>query len=215
MKPTTRCLVMLWTMGILFGGCARDRDSAPTNLPEPRVETVLTQEEQNQLTPDRVVEMLKQGNQRFVSGTLTARDHSRQVRAAAVGQFPKAIVLSCVDSRVPVEDVFDRGIGDMFVARVAGNFENEDLLGSLEFATAVAGIGLGVNPFDEPNVTESKNNTGEVLAVYTAERSPLRDRWPKLLISHKSTFTNCSRVTRRCRSLSDGTLTLAGVGDAR
>jgi carbonic anhydrase len=139
MKPTMRCLVVLWTMGLLFGGCARDRDSAPTNLPEPRVETVLTQEEQNQLTPDRVVEMLKQGNQRFVSGTLTARDHSRQVRAAAVGQFPKAIVLSCVDSRVPVEDVFDRGIGDMFVARVAGNFENTDILGSMEFATKVSG----------------------------------------------------------------------------
>ena len=99
----------------------------------------MTQEEQNQLTPDRVVEMLKEGNQRFVSGTLTARDHSRQVRAAAVGQFPKAIVLSCVDSRVPVEDVFDRGIGDMFVARVAGNFENTDILGSMEFATKVSG----------------------------------------------------------------------------
>ena len=102
----------------------------------------MTQEEQNQLTPDRVVEMLKEGNQRFVSGTLTARDHSRQVRAAAVGQFPKAIVLSCVDSRVPVEDVFDRGIGDMFVARVAGNFENTDILGSMEFATKVSGARL-------------------------------------------------------------------------
>lgn len=102
----------------------------------------MTQEEQNRLTPDEVLDMLKDGNQRFASGTLTARDHSQQVRAAASGQFPKAIVLSCVDSRVPVEDVFDRGIGDMFVARVAGNFENTDILGSMEFATKVSGAKL-------------------------------------------------------------------------
>lgn len=102
----------------------------------------MTQEEQSRLTPDMVLEMLKKGNQRFVSGTLTARDHSSQVRAAASAQYPKAIVLSCVDSRVPVEDVFDRGIGDIFVARVAGNFENTDILGSMEFATEVAGAKL-------------------------------------------------------------------------
>ena len=139
MKPITRILVVLGVMGAIFSGCGRDGDSASTSLPEPRVETVLPPEEQNRLTPDRVLAALTEGNQRFVSGTLTARDHSRQVRAAAVGQFPKAIVLSCVDSRVPVEDVFDRGIGDMFVARVAGNFENTDILGSMEFATKVSG----------------------------------------------------------------------------
>jgi carbonic anhydrase len=64
------------------------------------------------------------------------------VREAALGQFPKAVVLSCVDSRIPVEDVFDRGIGDIFVARVAGNFENTDILGSMEFATKVSGAKL-------------------------------------------------------------------------
>jgi carbonic anhydrase len=108
----------------------------------PLVERVLTQEEQQALTPDEVLMMLKQGNQRFVSGTVTTRDHTAQVRQAANGQFPKALVLSCVDSRVPVEDVFDRGIGDVFVARVAGNFENVDILGSAEFATKVAGAKL-------------------------------------------------------------------------
>ena len=61
---------------------------------------------------------------------------------AMIGQYPKAIVLSCVDSRVPVEDVFDLGIGDIFVARVAGNIENDDIVGSMEFATAVAGSKL-------------------------------------------------------------------------
>jgi carbonic anhydrase len=106
---------------------------------ESRVDRVLTQQEQQALSPDEVFRLFKEGNERFVAGTLTSRDHSSQVRDAANGQFPKAIVLSCVDSRVPVEDVFDLGIGDIFVARVAGNFENTDILGSMEFATKVSG----------------------------------------------------------------------------
>lgn len=114
----------------------------PANMPAPLVETVLTSEQQQSLTPAQVVEALKAGNLRFVSGDLTVRDHSAQVRATVGGQFPKAAILSCLDSRIPVEDVFDRGIGDVFVARVAGNFENTDILGSLEFATKVAGAKL-------------------------------------------------------------------------
>ena len=106
---------------------------------ESRVDRVLTQQEQQALSPDAVFQLFKEGNERFVSGTLTSRDHSALVREAANGQFPKAIVLSCVDSRVPVEDVFDLGIGDIFVARVAGNFENADILGSMEFATKISG----------------------------------------------------------------------------
>ncbi len=109
---------------------------------KPLVERVLTQEEQDQLTPDAVLKLLTDGNQRFVAGTLTSRDHSKQVRDAALGQFPKAVILSCLDSRIPVEDVFDRGIGDVFVARVAGNFENTDILGSMEFACKVSGSKL-------------------------------------------------------------------------
>lgn len=107
-----------------------------------RVETVLTKEEQDALSPSEVLEILRAGNERFVRSDLTARDHSIQIRESADVQFPKAIVLSCVDSRVPVEDVFDRGIGDIFVARVAGNFINDDILGSMEFATKVAGAKL-------------------------------------------------------------------------
>jgi carbonic anhydrase len=106
------------------------------------VEDVLTREEQDALTPDMVIQSLKEGNERFMRNDLTARDHSAQVREAVKAQFPKAIVLSCVDSRVPVEDVFDRGIGDVFVARVAGNFVNEDILGSMEFACKVSGSKL-------------------------------------------------------------------------
>lgn len=108
----------------------------------PLRERVLTAEEQQQLTPDMVIQSLKEGNRRFTSNDLTARDHSAMVRNAAAGQFPKAAIISCLDSRIPVEDVFDRGIGDLFVGRVAGNFVNVDLLGSLEFACKVMGAKL-------------------------------------------------------------------------
>ncbi|MFS4415576.1 carbonic anhydrase family protein [Maribacter sp. 2307ULW6-5] len=106
---------------------------------KPLVEDILNAEQQAALTPDEVIASLKEGNRRFVSNDLTARDHTQQIRKATHGQFPKAVVLSCVDSRVPVEDVFDKGIGDMFVARVAGNFVNEDILGSMEFGCKVSG----------------------------------------------------------------------------
>ncbi|WP_395746126.1 carbonic anhydrase [Prosthecobacter sp.] len=100
---------------------------------------VTTAEEQARLTPDEVLQQFKDGNRRFRSGQTTRRNHPEQVRKSAVGQYPKAVVLSCLDSRVPVEDVFDQGIGDVFVARVAGNLVNEDILGSMEFACKVAG----------------------------------------------------------------------------
>ena len=103
---------------------------------------VLTREEQAALTPQTVLDTLLAGNERFVRNDLTQRNHSQRIREAYAGQFPKAVVLSCLDSRIPVEDVFDRGIGDIFVARVAGNFVNEDILGSMEFACHVAGAKL-------------------------------------------------------------------------
>ncbi len=109
---------------------------------QPLIERVLSSEEQNRLTPDEVLQSLKDGNERFVTGSLTLRDHSKQIRDAINGQYPKAIILSCIDSRVPVEDVFDKGIGDLFVARVAGNIVNEDILGSMEFSCKVSGAKL-------------------------------------------------------------------------
>lgn len=106
---------------------------------KPLIEKVLSAEEQKKLTPQDVINSLKEGNRRFASGTITLRDHSKQIRDAINGQYPKAIILSCIDSRVPVEDVFDKGIGDLFVARVAGNIVNEDILGSMEFSCKVSG----------------------------------------------------------------------------
>ena len=102
----------------------------------------LTREVQASITPDKAIEMLRQGNQRFASGQTTGRDFLAQVKQTSGGQFPFAAVVSCLDSRVPPEIVFDRGIGDLFVARVAGNFVNDDILGSLEYAARVAGAKL-------------------------------------------------------------------------
>lgn len=104
--------------------------------------TILTKEEQEKLTPDNVLKILEQGNEEFINDNLTVRNNSQRVRDAAIGQYPKAVVLSCLDSRVPVEDVFHRGIGDIFVARVAGNIANEDILGSMEYACKVSGSKL-------------------------------------------------------------------------
>jgi carbonic anhydrase len=101
-----------------------------------------TAEQQKALTPDAVLTNLMEGNKRYVAGEQTERDIKANIKAAAGGQFPQAVILSCLDSRVPVEDVFDQGIGDIFVGRVAGNVENVDQLGSMEFAAGAAGVKL-------------------------------------------------------------------------
>lgn len=97
-----------------------------------------TAKELAELTPGEVLAILKKGNQDFVNDKLTIRNNSKRVRDAALGQNPIAVVLSCLDSRLPVEDIFHRGIGDIFVARVAGNIVNDDILGSLEYACKVS-----------------------------------------------------------------------------
>jgi carbonic anhydrase len=99
----------------------------------------LTKEQRDHLTPAQVLDALKQGNERFRTGTMASRDYRDQQRTSVAGQYPAAVVLGCIDSRAPAELVFDAGIGDTFNARIAGNVVNDDLLGSLEFACAVAG----------------------------------------------------------------------------
>jgi carbonic anhydrase len=194
-------------------------------------ETVLTKEEQDALTPARVIEMLRDGNARFVAGELTVRNHTVQIRKAALSQHPKAIVLSCVDSRVPVEDVFDRGIGDIFVARVAGNFVNADILGSMEFAchvsgaklvlvlghehcgaikSAIAGVELG-------NITEMLSKIRpavEQLSNHDGERSSANERFV-----HEVTVRNVTLNVQRIRDESpilqtmeaDGAIAIVGA----
>jgi len=102
----------------------------------------ITKETQDTLTPQSVLTDLLEGNNRFTSGNTQQVDNSALVEQTVGGQFPKAVVLSCIDSRVPVETVLDQAIGDIFVARVAGNFENTDILGSMEYSCKVAGSKL-------------------------------------------------------------------------
>jgi carbonic anhydrase len=102
----------------------------------------LTKEERDRMTPGQVLEALKKGNERFRTGNMASRDYRDQQRTSVAGQYPSAVVLGCIDSRAPAELVFDAGIGDTFNARIAGNVVNDDLIGSLEFACAVAGAKL-------------------------------------------------------------------------
>jgi len=103
---------------------------------------LLSKEEQCRLTPAQVIEILKQGNREFVHNQLTVRNNSKLIQNAAFGVFPQAVILSCLDARIPVEDVFHRAIGDVFVLRVAGNIVNNDVLGSMEFACKISGAKL-------------------------------------------------------------------------
>jgi carbonic anhydrase len=102
----------------------------------------LTQAIQSKISPEDALARLKEGNARFVANRKVERDLLEQVVTTGEGQYPFAIVLGCVDSRVPPEVIFDQGIGDIFSARIAGNFVNEDILGSMEFATKIAGAKL-------------------------------------------------------------------------
>jgi carbonic anhydrase len=147
----TLFVCIITSLSVLYSSCKnnatenKSKDSTVNNsassqtIPAPLREKVLTAEEQKALTPDMVIQSLKDGNRRFMNNEITARDHSAMVRNASKGQYPKAVILSCLDSRIPVEDVFDKGIGDLFVGRVAGNFVNTDLLGSMEFGCKVSG----------------------------------------------------------------------------
>ncbi len=103
------------------------------------VEKVINKKVQDIITPQHAIELLKAGNERFRADNRVGRDYLEQVQETAAGQFPFAAIVSCIDSRVPSEIVFDLGIGDVFNVRIAGNFINQDILGSLEFACKVAG----------------------------------------------------------------------------
>ncbi len=98
-----------------------------------------TKQTQEAMSPDAALQALKDGNKRFVTSTQVSRDLMQQVADTSTGQYPFATVLHCIDSRVSAELVFDQGIGDLFSIRIAGNFVNEDILGSMEFATKLAG----------------------------------------------------------------------------
>ena len=103
---------------------------------------VFTSTTQAAVTPDAALKRLQEGNARFVAGKTVNCDLTKQVKETATQQSPIAVIVGCIDSRVPPEMVFDQRLGDVFAARIAGNFVNTDIIGSLEFATAAAGAKL-------------------------------------------------------------------------
>ncbi|HET8859367.1 carbonic anhydrase family protein [Marivirga sp.] len=107
-----------------------------------KVMNTQTAKSQAALSPKEALTLLEEGNKRFINNSTADRDLLKQVNETSHGQYPFAVVLSCIDSRVPAEIVFDQGVGDIFSARIAGNFVNEDILGSLEFACKAAGSKL-------------------------------------------------------------------------
>ena len=125
-----------------LGACASQGTGQGRSMGNSEVCTTFDKTRQASTTPDMALAMLKEGNVRFVNGTSVNCDLRAQVMATADGQAPFAAVVGCIDSRVPPELVFDQQIGDIFAARIAGNFVNTDIIGSLEFATKLAGAKL-------------------------------------------------------------------------
>jgi carbonic anhydrase len=101
--------------------------------------TALTKAQRDKLTPEDIIALMKKGNERFRLGQESPHDYLAQQKTSAKGQYPAAVILSCIDSRAPAETIMDLGIGDCFNARVAGNIANDDIVGSMEFACKVAG----------------------------------------------------------------------------
>lgn len=141
--------VGLLSLVMFIGACqysGNQGNSASISNESNESATVITtaedKESQAAMTPGKAKEALISGNERFVSKNMHERDLMAQVEATATGQYPHSVVLSCIDSRIPTEIVFDQGVGDIFNARIAGNFVNEDILGSMEFACKVAGSKL-------------------------------------------------------------------------
>jgi carbonic anhydrase len=108
-------------------------------VPQLACAAAMSKDKRDKLTPDQILDAMKHGNERFRTGKMFPHDYLAQKRATVAGQYPAAVILSCIDSRAPAEIILDAGIGDTFNARIAGNIANDDLIGSLEFACALAG----------------------------------------------------------------------------
>jgi carbonic anhydrase len=139
MRTTTSEIAITFALaGTLFVGCKSSASSSASTAGETKI-AVQTRESQAAMTPQAAMQRLRAGNERFVADRPMKRDLPAAVHATAANQYPFAVILSCIDSRQPVEMVFDQGIGDVFNARVAGNALNDDILGSMEFACKASG----------------------------------------------------------------------------
>ncbi len=139
--PLRRTFVKASTAAAVVGllGACRSADLATTGTGQEPSVVALTKEARNQMTPDQILTKWKEGNLRFREGRKIQRDFLAEQRATAAGQFPAGVLLSCIDSRAPAEILFNLGMGDVFNTRIAGNIENPDILGGMEFATKLVG----------------------------------------------------------------------------
>lgn len=126
----------------LFVSCTQVNDKNQNNNTSKESKDYLTQELRDSMSPDEVLDVFKQGNKRFLSGDLQVRKFTTELSATYKAQHPYAVVLSCIDSRVPVETIFDRRFGEVFSTRLAGNVVNEDAIGGMEFSVNFAGAKL-------------------------------------------------------------------------
>ena len=145
MKRASNQFGLFAGLGVAVLAAVGCRSSGPAPVawaPAPAAASPSTKESQAAMTPPQALAELRAGNARFVSGLPRVRHPAADVKATAPGQYPFAVVLSCLDSRQPIELVLDQGIGDIFSARVAGNILDDDILGSMEFACKVSGAKL-------------------------------------------------------------------------
>ena len=131
--------LFLFSSFILVCCTPNDHSSSEAPITDSLHQEVMTSELQSQMSFSDVIEDLTLGNQRFIGNHMFKRNNVAQLEHLESGQHPKAVVLSCIDSRVPVEEVFDQGVGDLFVIRVAGNIDNDHNLASLEYGCKVSG----------------------------------------------------------------------------
>ena len=216
-------------VAILTVGC-QTQSPETTKTETKLVKETLTKDVRDAMTPDDIVKSFIEGNQRFMNNNLTPRDFAAQAAATAGGQHPKAVILSCIDSRVPVEYIFDKGIGDIFVARVAGNVEDEDILGSLEYAAAVAGskvvmvlghescgaVKSAIKRFDagSPNVDHLLGQIQPAVDKVDAERNVDDKNYVKLVIEENvhMTVENIRERSAILKSLEDaGKIKIVGA----
>jgi carbonic anhydrase len=144
MKKLINCVLPLFVSMLFITSCGGG--SAPSEPvaqdAEIQSEEILSMELRDSMTPQEVLQAFKDGHKRFLDGNLRVRKLVTEINETSMGQNPYAIVVSCIDSRVPVETIFDKRIGEIFSSRLAGNVINSDVVGGVEFATALAGAKL-------------------------------------------------------------------------
>ena len=190
----------------------------------------LTKEAQSNITPALALKILKEGNKRFLNNATINRDLNLQVEQTSTGQYPFACILGCIDSRVPSELVFDQGFGDIFNVRIAGNFVNTDILGSMEFACKVAGskiiLVLGhtkcgaikgaCDHVKLGNLTAMLQNFDDVLdaSEYAGDRSSQNSEFVDL-VTHKNIEMTIDKIRKNSPVLSEmeknGEILIAGA----